>query len=75
MPQARTPAQEIQASCDAIVRTATITEADCDALAVACIAGEAAIGDTLWRSRGYDTALNSINAAAVALGLATNINE
>lgn len=71
MAQARTPAQEIQSSCDYITRTATITEADCDALAVVCIAGQAALGDALWSSRGYATALTSLNTAAAALGLST----
>ena len=69
MAEARTPAEEIQAACDAIVRTDTITEADCDALAVVCIAGQAALGDALWSSRGYDTALASINDVSTELGL------
>jgi hypothetical protein len=57
----------IQNACDAIVRTSTITSADCDALAVSLIAKNAELED----STVYDAAFITVNAAAVALGKST----
>jgi hypothetical protein len=57
----------IQNACDAIVRTSHITNADCNALAVALIAKNAELEDPTV----YDTAFISINATAVKLGAST----
>jgi hypothetical protein len=57
----------IQNSCDAIVRTATITEADCDALAVSLIARNAELADPTV----YDAAFVTLNTIMVSLGAST----
>ncbi len=57
----------IQNACDAIVRTATITEADCDALAASLIAKEAELED----SSVYDASFVALNAIMVSLGAST----
>ena len=57
----------IQNACDAIVRTATITEADCDALAASLIAKEAELED----SSAYDASFVTLNAIMVSLGAST----
>jgi hypothetical protein len=57
----------IQNACDAIVRTPTITSADCDALAASLIAREAELEDPTV----YDASFIAINAIAVLLGAST----
>lgn len=57
----------IENACDAIVRTATITNADCDALAVSLIARNAELVDPTV----YDASFVTINAVMVSLGAST----
>jgi len=57
----------IQNACDAIVRTSTITTAECDALAASLIARNAELED----SSVYDASFVALNAIMVSLGAST----